>query len=376
LLDGRALPRYSPRVRSRSPWRLGVLAILFVVPFATAAGCNEKAVERTPDAGTIPGGLTPEQASKPLAKFGDHVITLGDFAQALADMPEYERMRYQSLERRKELLRSMIDVYLLADEAKKEGLDKDPQVEEETRQILVAWMRQKLLQGLPPPAGIPAADVRSYYDAHLDEFRQPERRRVAQIVTSDEAVARKAYDETKAATPTAWGGLVRKYSDDKPAVTSAPEMAGDLGFVTSPDDTHPPSSAKITPELRAVAFSTKDVGDVAAPFKDGNGWHVLKLLVREPAHEQAYADVEKSIRIRLLQDMRTAKEKAVLDETKASTNVQIDDDALAAVANSLSVEPAPSTSTSTAPSTNPSTSASSSASVSASASASGKPKTK
>src|SRR5882672_6992884 len=97
-----------------------VLSLVALGPIAIA--CNEKAVTRGPEAGTIPGGLTLEQAQKPLAKFGDHVITLGDFAQALADMPEYERLRYQGIERRKELLRSMIDVQLLADEATRLGL--------------------------------------------------------------------------------------------------------------------------------------------------------------------------------------------------------------------------------------------------------------
>ena len=351
-----------------------MLAVPLVVP-----ACNEKAVERTPDAGAIPGGLTPEQAQKPLAKFGDHVITLGDFAQALADMPEYERMRYQSLERRKELLRSMIDGYLLADEAKKEGLDHDPQVDEETRQILVAWMKQHLLAGLPPPSGIAESDVRAYYDAHLDDFRQPERRRVAQIVTADEATARKAYDEAKSATPTGWGAIVKKYSDEKPSPTSAPEMAGDVGFLTAPNDAHPPTSPKVTPEMRAAAFSAKDVGDIVPPFKDAHGWHVLRLLVKEEAHEQAFADVEKSIRVRVLQDMRAAKEKALIDETKASTKVEVDDDALASVASALAAEP--SSSASSAGSGAPSTSTSASASASnvapaPSVSASAKPKTK
>lgn len=322
-----------------------LLASATALPFFA---CNEKAVERVPDAGGIPGGLTAEQAQKPLARFGDHVITLGDFAQALADLPENIRVRYQSLERRKELLRAMIDMTLLADEAKKEGLDHDPQVEEETRQVLVAWMRQKLLAGLPAPSGIPEADVRAYYDAHIDDYRDPERRRVAQIVTADEAAARKAYDEAKTATPTAWGALVKKYSEEKTLATSAPETAGDVGFMTAPNDPHPVASPKVTPEMRIAAFTLKDPGDVAPPFKDANGWHVLRLVAREPAHEQSFYDVEKSIRVRILQDLRAAKEKALLDETKASTKIEIDDGALAAVASSLAV----------APSTAPSTSAS------------------
>jgi peptidyl-prolyl cis-trans isomerase C len=344
------------------------------------AGCNEKPVSRKSDAAAIPGGLTQEQADKPLAKFGTHVITLGDFAQLLADMPEYERVRYQSLERRKELLNTQIMLYLLADEAKRLGLDNDPQVQEETRQILVAWMRGKLLSDLPPPSAIPEAEVRAWYDAHIDEYREPERRRIAQIVTKDEATAKKAADEAKTAGPTGWGDLVKKYSEDKPTGTEAPELSGDLGYLTAPSDPHPPTSPKITAAIRTAAFAMKDVGEVSAPVKDDNGWHVLKMLVRNEAHEQSYADVERSIRVRILQEKRAAKEKAVLDETRAAVKVEIDEGALAAIALTMATEPtttnvapsiAPSGSQSSAPSG--STSASVAPSASASTSASTKP---
>src|SRR4051812_49025822 len=99
-----------------------VCALSFAVVGASAStfvGCNEKPVTRKSDAAPIAGGLTQEQADKPLAKFGTHVITLGDFAQLLADIPEYERVRFQGLERRKELLNQQIMLYLLADEAKR-----------------------------------------------------------------------------------------------------------------------------------------------------------------------------------------------------------------------------------------------------------------
>ena len=373
-------------MRRSRPFAL-VLSLLVASAGTLAAlpGCNEKPVNRKADAEAIPGGLTQEQAQKPLAKFGDHIITLGDFAQLLGDMPEYERVRYQSLERRKELLNTQIMLYLLADEAKRLGLDNDPQVQEETRQILVAWMRGKMLSDLPPPSAIPESDVRAWYDAHIDEFREPERRRIAQIVTKDEATAKKAEAEAKTAGATGWGDLVKKYSDDKPAGTEAPELVGDLGYLTAPDDTHPPTSPKITVAIRTAAFALKDVGEVSAPVKDENGWHVLKMLVRNEAHEQSYADVERAIRIRILQEKRAAKEKAILDETRAQVKVEIDEGALAAIAITMASAPptvtAPSTALSGAPSGSTSASASASASVSASvsvsvsvsASASGKP---
>src|SRR3990167_3251235 len=152
----------------RRTMRLRPLLVL-AAALGLGVACNEKAAQKAPDAAVVPGGLTPEQAQKPLAKVGDKVITLGDFAQALADMPEYERLRYQGVERRKELLRAMVDMQLLADEARKQGLDKEPIVAEEMRQVLVSWMRGKLIEGLPAPGAIPEPELRAFYDKHVDE---------------------------------------------------------------------------------------------------------------------------------------------------------------------------------------------------------------
>lgn len=344
--------------------------LVVVAALGLGVACNEKAVQKAPDAAAVPSGLSPEQAQKPLAKVGDKVITLGDFAQALADMPEYERLRYQGIERRKELLRSMIDMQLLADEAKKLGLDKDPIVTEELRQVLVSWMRGKLLEGLPAPGAIPESEARAFYDAHVDEYREPERRRVAQVVVKDEATAKKAFEEAKGLTPTQWGGLVKKFSEDKPAATEAPEMAGDLGFMTAPSDKNAAPNPKATAEVRTAAFALPSVGAVAPPFKDQNGWHVIRLIAKNDARDQSFADVERTIRVRVLQEKRAAKEKALLEETKKALKIEIDEATLAAIANDLALPPAVSGSATAVPL--PSASASASAAPSASASGSAK----
>lgn len=327
------------------------LVVLAALAFGVA--CNEKAVQKQPDAAAVPGGLTPEQAQKPVAKLGDRVITLGEFARALADMPEYERLRYQGIERRKELLRAMIDMHLLADEAKKQGLDKDPVVSEEMRQVLVAWMRGKLLEGLPAPLSIPEDELRKFYDEHVSEYREPERRRVAHIVVKDEATAKKAYEEAKSATPTQWGSIVKKYSDEKPLPTEAPETAGDLGFVTAPSDTHAQPNAKATTELRTAVFALKSVGDVSPPVKDANGWHVIRMTAKNEARDQSFADVERTIRVRVLQEKRAAKEKALIEEMKKQLKIEIDEATLAAIANELALPPAASGSASTSASAKP-----------------------
>ncbi len=348
------------------PLRLMIAVLLALGPLAGCKSCRQADGQAVaPDAASSVGGLSVEQAQKPLAKFGDHVVTLGDFAKVLADMPEYERIRYQSLERRKELLRSMIDVQLLADEAKREGLDKDPALQEETRQILVAWMRSKLLAELPQAAAIPDGDVKAYYEAHKDLFVEPERRRIAQIVTHDEAAAKRAADEARAAGTVGWGALVKKYSEEKPASTEAPELAGDLGYVTAPTDAHATTSPRVVPAVRAVAFTLKEVGAVADPVKDALGlFHVVRLVAKQPARDQSLSDVERTIRVRIVQEKRADRERQLVDETRKTTRVEIDEAVLGQIAASLAAGPAPSTSASTSTSTSGAPSASASAATS------------
>src|SRR5258705_5274149 len=86
------------------PWR-GLLAALVL---AGVGGCNERALAKKSDAGPVPGGLTAEQAALVVAKVGERVITLGDYAPTLEPMDQFDRLRYQSPEPRRELLGAVL----------------------------------------------------------------------------------------------------------------------------------------------------------------------------------------------------------------------------------------------------------------------------
>ena len=130
-----------------------------------------------------PTSLTPEQAKQVLVRFADgETITLGDYAAALEHMDQFNRLRYQSAERRKELLDEMINVRLLAKEAEAKGYDKDPLTQEELRAILRDSMLQEARKGAPSPAEIPESEVRAWFEAHRAEYKDPERRRLSLVV--------------------------------------------------------------------------------------------------------------------------------------------------------------------------------------------------
>src|SRR5262245_30538191 len=215
-----------------------------------SCACNERPLKQSGDAGEAVAGLTPEQASRIVARVGDRAITLGDFARILDRMDQFDRLRYQSKERRRELLNEIVDVELLAQEAKKRGLDKRPDVQDATRQILGEAMLARAKQGLPAPGEIPNEEVRAYYEAHIADFTEPERRRVGAIVLSDKKQADTVEKlAQKIKSPAEWGELWNKHSvtakqKDK-GPPAPPDLAGDLGMVDAPGASKGPENAKV-----------------------------------------------------------------------------------------------------------------------------------
>src|SRR6478735_12416019 len=112
----------------------------------TSAGASASASAAAP-----PAGLTPELAARVLAKVGDHEITLGEYAATLDRMDPLERIRYQSADRRKELLNELIDLQLLADEARRRGLDRQPETQERVRQMLRDELLSQVRGSAPAP---------------------------------------------------------------------------------------------------------------------------------------------------------------------------------------------------------------------------------
>jgi parvulin-like peptidyl-prolyl isomerase len=315
------------------PWRLA-WALALATLCGACSGCKQPPPPGG-DAGlpTSPvAELTPEQAAQVLARVGDRTITLGQFASTIARMDQFDRMRYQAPERRKELLGEMIDVMLLADEARAQHQDQDPQTQQEVRQILRDALLKKAQDGLPKPADIPDAEVSAYYDAHKADFHDPERRRVAIIVVSSPALAAGIVASLKGAGAAHWGEIVRSKSIDPSAKANVPlDLAGDVGFVSPPGDPRG-ANVRVPEEVRAAVFTLAKVGDIAPdPVASGGKLYIVKLSGRTDPHDRTLKDAERTIRVRLAQDKIHAAQDAMLEDLKKRYPVTIDDGALANV---------------------------------------------
>jgi peptidyl-prolyl cis-trans isomerase C len=310
--------------------------VIAVVPFA-AGGCKScTSTSSDADAGgakPVSSTLTPEQAAKVLAKVGERTITLGDYVAALEHMDQFDRLRYQSAERRKELLNEMINVMLLADEATAKGYDKDPITQQEIRAILRDAMLASARKGAPSPNDIPEADVKAYFDAHKSDYKDPERRRIALIVARDESAAKDALEAAKKSTSASqWGELVRAKSIDPQAKANVPlDLAGDFGMVSPPGDARG-ENPKVPEEVRAAAFEIAKIGEVLGhTVKSGSKMYVVRLTQKIEAHERSLPEAERTIRVKLAQDALRAREDELLLQLRKQFPVQVDEAALSAV---------------------------------------------
>jgi parvulin-like peptidyl-prolyl isomerase len=308
-------------------------ALLVVSTLAALSGCKSCSSDSAGDAGASPTTLlTDKQAAQVLAKVGDREITLGEYTAALEHMDQFDRLRYQSAERRKELLDEMINVELLANEATAKGYDKEPLAQQELRAILRDAMLAEARKGAPAPADVPESEVRAWFESHRADYKDPERRRVSVITLSSEAAANEVLAQAKKSSASQWGELVRSKSLDPQARANVPvDLAGDLGIVSPPGDARG-DNPRVPAEVRTGVFAIADLGAVLdKPVASGGRWYLVRLTQKIAPHERGFEEAERSIRVKLAQDKLRAKETELVAELKNGVKVEIDEAALRSV---------------------------------------------
>ncbi|MFO7179289.1 MAG: peptidylprolyl isomerase [Pseudomonadota bacterium] len=327
------------RPGTREP-ALETAGFLIFVALGFGVSCKKSEPEQKPApsasaaASAAPFKLSPEQEKQVLARVGNRTITLGDYVATLERMDSFERLRYQSPERRRMLLKEMIDVELLAEEARRRGLDKLPETEERLRQALRDELLKELRREVPSPNDLPEADVRKYYEENRADFDEPERRRVSHIAVASRAEAEKLLAQARTMSAAEWGKLVRERSrakTPKELGTLPVELAGDLGIVGPPG--HPRGGNPRVPEpLREAVFKIDPKESVYPQVVEHEGkFHIVRMSGRTEPRSRSFAEAERTIRVALVQKLVKEREAALEKELRERYPVTIDDAALSKV---------------------------------------------
>jgi len=280
-----------------------------------------------------------------LAQVDDVIITEADLKEILgryASQP-FVLSRYSSIEKKKELLDSVVRYNVLAIEARKRGYDRDPEVMRVAKDRMVKLFTQQEILEKVKASDVPDADVEKFYKDHATDYIRPEMVRASQILVKERAKAQKILAEVKAAPKSdqkAFRDLVAKYSED----ADSKPRGGDLTLFDRATTQHP--QAVVT-----AAFALKEVGDVSDLVATDKGFAVLRLTDRRPALSRPLEEAKPEIQRRLLDELRTKKKKEYVDEARKTIKVEIFEDQLAKLdlvgsagaggASSASVSPSP-----------------------------------
>lgn len=293
------------------------IAILFAVPLVAACHKSES------------------QSGPVVARVGDDVITAAELKHRLDETSPFLRARYNTLDRKKEFLENMIRNELLAQEAQRQGFDKSPAVKEQMKRAMIQELIKHQLDEKLTGQDIADADLKKFYDAHLEDFVKPERARVFHILLPAKSAAEKAEARKKAVAllkdidarekkgeVNAFQTTAQKESKDQ---LSAP-MGGDLRFLSRDELAKAYSS-----ELANAAFELKNPGDKAGPIETPAGIELVKLQVKTVALNRSFDESKESIRGRMARERRSKEYDDWMKKLRDGTKVSIDDGELAKV---------------------------------------------
>jgi len=270
-----------------------------------------------------------------VAKGDSFTITTDDFKARLDEQSPFIRARFASLDRKKEFLDNLVKFEVLAAEAKKQGLDKDPDVQTMMKRVMVQKLVQKSFADDAEAAKkIPEADLTAYYDQHKDEYHRPAKVRVAQILVKAPAagperakqeaeakklLARVRTEEKK--TPAGFAMVAREASQDdatKPA-------GGDLGF-RSKDEL----AAQTSPQVADAAFALKD-GEVSDVLPTAQGFAIVKRSGWQDPLDRPFDTVKTQIASKLARERRAKDFDDLVKKLRDQSHVKVDEKALEAI---------------------------------------------
>jgi peptidyl-prolyl cis-trans isomerase C len=267
----------------------------------------------------------------PVATWNGDSITQEELKQRFAEMSPFARTRYQTAEQRKEYVDGVARFELLAAEAHKRGLDKDPEVIETAKKVMVQRLMQEEFEKKGGPK-IEDADVQAYYDKHKTDYVKPEMIRLTHLFLdapkdSPKRAEKKAEAEAlqkraAEAQPMdfqAFGKLVREASEEP----RTKPLDGDMRYLSREE-----LAAQYGAEVAAASDALKEVGQLSGVVETDKGFHILKLQGRQAALNLSLEQVKTQLQSRMLYERRTQSFNDFMEKLKKEQNFQVKQDAL------------------------------------------------
>ena len=262
-------------------------------------GCAGALAQAAPP--QTPPAASSAPADPIVAKVNGQPIHLSDLKEAAQSLPENLRgLPPQTLYPM--MLDQMIDGRALVAEARKTGLDKDPDVQ---RQVAAAEDRalQTAMLGKEVGPTITDAALRAKYDKEIAGKPGEEEVHAKHILVDNEDQAKKIIADLKGGAD--FAALAKKYSKDP----SAAQQGGDLGFFKKDE---------MVPAFADAAFALQPGQTSQTPVHTQFGWHVIMVVERKRDEPPSFEQARDELRQQMIKD----GVKKVVAKARADVSVE------------------------------------------------------
>ena len=215
-------------------------------------------------------------------------------------------------DRQKEIINKLIERELLAETAKKAGIEKDSEykkaLENFKKDLLIrVWMDKLYKRTL-----ISDSEANDYYQKHKDQFKIPEKIHARHILVKTEEEAKKIIDQLKGLKGQELKEKFVELAKKKSTGPSGPK-GGDLGYF---------SKGQMVKPFEDAAFALKKGTITTKPVKTQFGYHVIYVEDIKPATTADFKDVKPAIIAKLRQEAFTKKLKEAIENAKKNAKIE------------------------------------------------------
>lgn len=244
---------------------------------------------------------------KVAAVVNGQIITERDVIQRMTRLnPQYRAALGND---HKRLLEEMVMETVLLQEARRRGLEHDPEVDrlvkEARRQVLLGRLLEVVRQS--KQVQVPDEDVKKIYEANKASFMEPETFRASHILLKDEETAKKALERLKA------GESFAKVAEELSTDPSTKSKGGDIGYFTK---------GQLIPEFEKACESLK-ASELSGIIKTQLGYHIIQLTEKKAPHQRPLEEVQDQIRRQLAAQQQQRQVESFVQQLRTKAQVQI-----------------------------------------------------
>lgn len=244
-----------------------------------------------------------------VAVVGGEKIMDTDIEALLNEIPEQARQRYASVEGKRELVQSLAEIKMLSLEAKKQGIDRSPDVKRKIDFMGEQMLARELAENTVDKITISDEEISGYYHDNKEQFSTGPRVKLRHILMDSESEAQAVLARLKKGED--FSALAREKSR-----CPSSQQGGDLGWATK---------GMMVPEFENAAFALKK-GQMSEVVKSSYGYHVIMCDDVEAARQLDLEEVRDTIKQQLKSEKSEETVSALIEQAKKNHPVTVNEE--------------------------------------------------